>query len=125
MEKAFLRLSFILPRTGEERAWWIFVSLTAGICEEILYRGFLIHYFLAAPFHAGLLLAVIISSVIFGAAHLYQGVAGVISTTILGLIFSSIFLMTGSLLVPMVLHALIDLRILLILRPAEHVAAGA
>jgi hypothetical protein len=35
MEKAFLRLSFILPLTGEERIWWIFVSLTAGICEEI------------------------------------------------------------------------------------------
>ena len=125
MEKAFLRLSFILPLTGEERTWWIFVSLTAGICEEILYRGFLIHYFLAAPFPIGLLLAVIFSSVIFGAAHLYQGVAGVISTTILGLIFSAIFLTTGTLVMPMILHALIDLRILLILRPRQQLATEA
>jgi uncharacterized protein len=125
MEEAFLRLSFILPRTGEERIWWIFVSLTAGICEEILYRGFLIHYFFAAPFHAGLLLTVIISSVIFGAAHLYQGVAGVISTAILGLIFSAVFLTTGTLVVPMILHALIDLRILLILRPKQQLSAEA
>jgi uncharacterized protein len=125
MEEAFLRLSFILPRTGEERIWWIFVSLTAGICEEILYRGFLIHYFFAAPFHAGLLLTVIISSVIFGVAHLYQGVAGVISTAILGLIFSAVFLTTGTLVVPMILHALIDLRILLILRPKQQLSAEA
>jgi uncharacterized protein len=124
MEKAFLRLSFILPLTGTERTWWIFVSLTAGITEEILYRGFLIHYFFAAPFHIGLAVAVIVSSVIFGAPHLYQGVAGAISAAILGFIFSAIFLITGTLLVPMVLHALIDLRILLILRPTEHAAAG-
>jgi uncharacterized protein len=125
MEKAFLRLSFILPLTGEERIWWIFVSLTAGICEEILYRGFLIHYFRAAPFHGGVLVAVIASSVIFGAAHLYQGVAGVISTAILGLLFSAIFLTTGTLAVPMILHALIDLRVLLILRPKQQVSAEA
>jgi membrane protease YdiL (CAAX protease family) len=125
MEKAFLRLSFILPLTGEERSWWIFVSLTAGICEEILYRGFLIHYFFSASFHVGLLRAVIISCVIFGAAHLYQGAAGVISTAILGLIFSAIFLTTGTLVMPMILHALIDLRILLILRPQQQLAAEA
>lgn len=122
MEKAFLRFSFILPLTGAERIWWIFVSLTAGITEEILYRGFLIHYFFAAPFHAALAVAVIVSSVIFGACHLYQGIAGVISAAILGLIFGAIFLMTGNLLVPMVLHALIDLRILVILRPQPRLA---
>lgn len=125
MEEAFLRLSFILPLTSEERIWWIFVSLTAGICEETLYRGFLIHYFFAVPFHVGLLLALITSSVIFGAAHLYQGLAGVISTAVLGLIFSAIFLTTGTLLVPMILHALIDLRVLLILRPKQQLAAKA
>jgi membrane protease YdiL (CAAX protease family) len=48
-----------------------------------------------------------ISTVIFGAAHLYQGVAGVIVTAILRLIFSAIVLTTGTLVVPMILHALI------------------
>lgn len=87
--------------------------------------GFLIHYFFSAPFHIGLLLAVIISCAIFGAAHLYQGAAGVISTAILGLIFSAIFLTAGTLVMPMILHALIDLRILLILRPKQQLAAEA
>ena len=125
MEKAFLRFSFFLPLTATERTWWIFVSLTAGITEEILYRGFLIHYFFSAPFHAELAVAVIVSSVIFGAGHLYQGVAGFISSAILGLLFSAIFLMTGNLLLPMVLHALIDLRVLLILRPQPQLATEA
>lgn len=74
-EKAFLQFSFMLPLTGAERIWWIFVSLTAGITEEILYRGFLIHYFFSAPFHGALAVAVIVSCVIFGTGHLYQGTA--------------------------------------------------
>jgi uncharacterized protein len=125
MEKAFLRLSYILPLTGAERIWWIVISLTAGITEEILYRGFLIHYFFSAPFHAALAVAVIVSSAIFGAGHLYQGIAGVISAAILGLLLSAIFLLTGNLLLPMILHALIDLRILLILRPQPQLATEA
>jgi uncharacterized protein len=125
MEKAFLRFGFFLPLTAVERTWWIFVSLTAGITEEILYRGFLIHYFFSAPFHTALAFAVVVSCVIFGAGHLYQGMAGFISTAILGLLFSAIFLMTGNLLLPMILHALIDLRILLILRPQPELATEA
>jgi CAAX protease family protein len=125
MEKAFLRFSFFLPLNAVERTWWVFVSLTAGITEEILYRGFLIHYFFAAPFHAALAVAVIVSSVVFGAGHLYQGMAGFISAVILGLLFSAVFLMTGNLLLPMILHALIDLRVLLILRPQPELATEA
>jgi CAAX protease family protein len=125
MEKAVLRFGFILPLTGAERTWWIFVSLTAGITEELLYRGFLIHYFASAPFHARLAVAVIVASVIFGAGHVYQGIAGVISAAILGLIFCAIFFMSGTLLVPMILHTLIDLRILLILRPQPQPATEA
>ncbi|MGA7853174.1 MAG: CPBP family intramembrane glutamic endopeptidase [Candidatus Acidiferrales bacterium] len=125
MEKALLQFSFILPLTGAERTWWIFVCLTAGITEEILYRGFLIHYFFSAPFHAALAVAVLVSCVIFGAGHLSQGIAGVIFSAILALILSAIFLMTGNLLLPMILHALIDLRILLILRPQPQLATEA
>ncbi len=37
-------LRFMMPVTQLERRWWIVASLTAGICEELLFRGFLIHY---------------------------------------------------------------------------------
>lgn len=38
-------LAFLLPSTKDERRWWWIVSLTAGICEEALYGGFVLHYF--------------------------------------------------------------------------------
>ena len=60
--------------------------------------------------------AVIASSVVFGFEHLYQGVVGVISTAVLGFALAAVYLLTGNLLVPMILHALIDFRVLLILR---------
>jgi membrane protease YdiL (CAAX protease family) len=68
------------------------------------------------PFPIGLIGALILSSCVFGFAHLYQGVVGIVQTTILGAIFGLVFIVTGSLLLPMILHVLIDLRILLIWR---------
>jgi hypothetical protein len=38
-------LAFLLPSTKDERRWWWIVWLTAGICEEAWYRGFVLHYF--------------------------------------------------------------------------------
>ena len=118
--KSLEKLNFILPRTAEERRWFVLVAITAGVCEEILYRGFLIHYFRELSLSTGLIGALILSSCVFGFAHLYQGVVGIVQTTILGAIFGLIFIVTGSLLLPMVLHALIDLRILLILRKTDE-----
>jgi membrane protease YdiL (CAAX protease family) len=118
--KSLEKLNFILPRTAEERRWFVLVAITAGVCEEILYRGFLIHYFRELPVSIGLIGALILSSCVFGFAHLYQGVVGIVQTTVLGAIFGLIFIVTGSLLLPMILHALIDLRILLILRKTDE-----
>ena len=114
--KSLEKLNFILPKSVEERRWFVLVAITAGVCEEVLYRGFLIHYFRELPVSIGLIGALILSSCVFGFAHLYQGAVGIVQTTILGAIFGFIFIVTGSLLLPMMLHALIDLRILLILR---------
>ncbi len=110
-------LAFFLPRTGEERAWFAAVSVTAGICEEIIFRGFLIRYLDALPLGLGLWGAVIASAVIFGINHGYQGWKGVIGTTLLALMLTALFFLTGSLLIPIVVHALLDLRILVILPP--------
>jgi membrane protease YdiL (CAAX protease family) len=72
------------------------------------------------PWTLNLTLALAISAVVFGLGHLYQGAARATSTVVIGLLFSVLFLLTGSLLLPMILHAVIDLRLLAILRsPAE------
>jgi len=117
--RAFKRLAFILPVTPEERAWFALVSVTAGVCEEVLYRGFLIRYLSNGPWHAGLWIALAIASISFGLAHGYQGLSGIIGTALIGAVMAVIFLASGSLWLPMALHAVIDLRILLLLRPGD------
>ncbi len=118
--KSLEKLNFILPGTAEERHCFVLVAITAGVCEEILYRGFLIQYFRELPVHIGLTEALVFSACVFGIAHLYQGIIGIVQTTILGALSGVLFVATGSLLLPMFLHALIDLRILLILRKTDR-----
>lgn len=117
-EKRLAPMNFFLPRTGEERGWFALVSISAGICEEILFRGFLTQYFEAKPYQFSLLVALLLSCLFFGTGHLYQGISGVVITAVLGFVYANLFLLTGSLLLPMVVHAVTDLRLLLILRKA-------
>ncbi|MEH7379023.1 CPBP family intramembrane glutamic endopeptidase [Bacillus sp. JJ1533] len=99
----------MLPVTDKEKKIWNYVSLTAGITEEIIYRGFLI--FALGYFFPGLSigLVIILSSLMFGMAHTYQGfLTGVIRTTIFGLLFSILYIGIGSILPLIVFHFLID-----------------
>jgi membrane protease YdiL (CAAX protease family) len=60
---------------------------------------------------------ILLASIIFGLCHFYQGWQGVLGTTALGAVFAGLYVATGSLLFPVILHALVDLRILLIFPP--------
>jgi CAAX protease family protein len=80
------------------------LALTAGICEEILCRGFMMWYFGTW----GTAAAVVLSSVVFGLGHLYVGVPHVFRTTLIGVGFALLAVFTGSLLPGIVLHAAID-----------------
>ena len=114
---ALKSLSSFFPATWTERRWWVFVCITAGVCEETLFRGFMLHYLHVIPWTLNLLLALLISSVIFGFNHLYQGAGGVAGSSIVGFLFGLLFLLTGNLLLPIIFHGVMDLRMLVILRP--------
>ena len=114
---AFKSLDYYLPATRGERRWWIFVAITAGICEEVLFRGFLLHYLHTSAWHLNLTLSLLIAAVIFGLQHLYQCFAGVVSVVAVGLILGLLFIFSGTLLLPIIFHAIMDLRLLVILRP--------
>ena len=114
---ALKSFSYFFPATWTERRWWVFVAITAGICEEIIFRGFLLRYLHVLPWTLNLTLALLISSVIFGFHHLYQGAGGVAGTAIVGVLFGLLFLLTGSLLLPIIFHGVIDLRLLAVLQP--------
>lgn len=115
IEPAFARLAWLLPVSRRERRWWIVLSLSAGVCEELLYRGYLFHFLDA---QAGAVMAWLLSSLAFGCAHLYQGWRGIVSTTATGLMFGLLAIGTGSLAVPIVVHVLVDLQVLWMYRPA-------
>lgn len=95
-----------LPHNKQEFRWFILVSTSAGICEELLYRGFLMWYFNLLSHTA---MAVIASSLLFGFAHLFQGWKGCFQASFAGLILVIIYLLTGSLWIPIALHIIGDL----------------
>jgi membrane protease YdiL (CAAX protease family) len=89
------RAGKILPQTGEERAWFALVALTAGVCEEILYRGFL-PWFVDA--HVGVFgVGYLVAAIVFGFGHAYQGKDGMAVTAVLGLFFGAVAFFVRSL----------------------------
>jgi len=109
------KLRFVLPATPRERFWWALLSITAGICEECLFRSFLLQYLRADAWRLGLGGAVALACLLFSLGHLYQGIVAATGTGLLAFLFFLLFLSTGSLLIPILLHALADLRVLLFL----------
>jgi membrane protease YdiL (CAAX protease family) len=103
----------ILPRNRGELPYGAALGLTAGIVEELLFR-------LALP---ALLFGVLgsgplafgIAALVFGALHLYQGPVGILFAFILGLLFTALYIVTGSIIAPIALHVLIDLRSLVLI----------
>jgi membrane protease YdiL (CAAX protease family) len=101
-------LKFMAPHTTDERQLFDYVSVTAGVCEELIYRGFVIAYMTTA-LGMSFLVAAILSSVIFGVAHSYQGVGGVLKTTAIGLVLALLYGLTGALWASIIVHAMVDI----------------
>lgn len=97
----------ILPQSKPERLPFLALAVTAGCCEEFLYRGFAMAAFSRAGFP--IWASVVLSSVLFGAAHLYQGRGGLIGTGILGLLFGAFRAFTGSIFPVVAWHAAVDI----------------
>jgi membrane protease YdiL (CAAX protease family) len=103
----------LLPRVRGELKYGVGLGLSAGIFEELLFR-------LGIP---ALLFGIIdlgplsfaIAALIFGMLHLYQGLLGILFAALLGLVFAALYVLTGSIAAPIVLHALVDLRSLVLI----------
>ena len=99
-------VEYLLPHSRRELAWFTALSITAGVCEELLYRGFLLWVLRA---YVGIALAAAIGVVLFGVLHLYQGRQGAIKASAAGAVMTLIYLGTGWLFPAMVVHALVDI----------------
>lgn len=118
-ERMLRPVAALLPRTTRERRLFVVVALTAGVAEEVLYRGFLLDYLVHRPGWLALTPALIVAGLAFGLAHAYQGPLGMALTGLAGYTLAALYVTTGSLLLPIIVHALVDLRILLVVpRPA-------
>lgn len=111
----------LLPESRHELRAFVVVALSAGVFEEILYRGYLIAYLES---YMPLWAAVVVSSVAFAYGHVYQGFATLPKIFVLSLGSAGLYLWTGSLLLPMILHAFIDINSVLTARAVLSKPAG-
>jgi membrane protease YdiL (CAAX protease family) len=111
----------LLPRDGRETLMALPLSLNAGISEELFFR--LALPLLVTAVTGSALVGLAAASVAFGLMHWYQGWRGVIVTGLVGAFFAWVYVVSGSLVRPIVFHALIDLMALVV-RPtlARHLA---
>jgi membrane protease YdiL (CAAX protease family) len=106
LRKQIQNVAELLPATRLEFILFLALSLTAGICEELLYRGFLLWYI---SFFTNIVTAIVVCILVFGVAHAYQGRSGIVKTAIMGAILMGLYIYSGSLLGPMLLHCVGDI----------------
>jgi len=107
LELTVERARKFVPVGSKEIAAFALVSITAGICEEILYRGWLVTFL--SGLSGSVWIGAVAASVLFGVGHAYQGRQGMIATGLLGALFGSMFVLVKSLVPGQVIHAAIDL----------------
>ncbi|MEE8466937.1 MAG: CPBP family intramembrane glutamic endopeptidase [Planctomycetota bacterium] len=100
-----------LPASRAEFASYALLAVSAGVCEELLFRGHLIRYVqaLSGDSPAGHVIAVGLPAVVFALVHLYQGWRAVAKIGLGSVVLGALFLLSGSLWVCIALHVAIDL----------------
>jgi len=104
----------LIPRGARERIAAVPLCLNAGFSEELFFR--LALPLLIARVTGSVPAGMAAAAVVFGLMHAYQGWKGVLGTTLLGVLLTTVYLNSGSLVRPMVAHAMLDL-LALIVRP--------
>jgi uncharacterized protein len=97
----------IVPTNRADWFWFVPVAASAALCEEFLYRGFALTQI--AQLTGSVALGVVISSLAFGLGHAYQGRLGMALVTVLGLIYSALFVTFDSLAPSVLAHFVQDI----------------
>lgn len=97
----------ILPHTAAQIAVYFLLTVTAGVCEEIIFRGYLQRQF--SFFFKNAVVGIILQGVIFGASHGYQGPKYMLIIVVYGVLFGALAQQRRSLLPGMIAHFLQDL----------------
>ena len=97
---------FLLPHTTLEKVLWVALSISAGICEEAVFRGYLQKQFAALT--KSIPAGIVLSASVFGAAHSYQGLAKALQIGVLGVLLGLLAYWRRSLRPGMISHTLQD-----------------
>jgi hypothetical protein len=106
-ESANRSIQFLLPQRADEKALWVVLSITAGICEEAVYRGYLQKQFIAMT--RSVPAGIAISALLFAGSHLYQGAARVTVIAVMAVCGGILAQWRGSVRPGMIAHGLQDL----------------
>ena len=100
----------IIPTTFKEYGHFLFLAFTAGIAEEIIFRGFMINYLKAwfAGYSIGTTISIVVPALVFGLTHLYQGIKNMIKIIAIALLLGLIYHLSESLIIVVILHILVD-----------------
>lgn len=96
-----------LPKSREELSWYIMVAISAGFCEEILFRVFVFEFALK---YIGVIGSILFANVIFAITHIDTGIKNLVGAFILGLVFSLVYYFTQNIWIVVALHISIDLN---------------
>lgn len=99
-------LRVLLPRSARERGAFAVLSVVAGVGEELAYRGYVIGTLAPVLGEVG---AALLSTLVFGILHVYQGFLGIARTAALGGLLAWVFLANGSLWPAVAAHAILDI----------------
>ena len=94
---------FVAPQSRVEIFLWVLVSLTAGFCEETIFRGYLQRQFIAWLGKPGL--GILLSAAVFGLIHAYQGAKQAIVIGVFGALFGILAYWRRSLRPGIMVHA--------------------
>lgn len=108
--EALRGLQAMLPKVPVERAVWAAFALTAGVCEEVVYRGYLLRQFRALT--GNTFAALVLQAVSYGAVHLVLPIQMVVGVVVLGLLLGGLAAWQKSLVPGMVLHVGVGLAAL-------------
>lgn len=100
--EALRGLQAMLPHTTPERTLWVAFALTAGVCEEVVYRGYLLQQFRALT--GSTLAALVLQTVCYSLTHLALPPQMLIGVVVLGLLLGGLAVWQKSLVPGMILH---------------------
>ena len=106
-EAGWPSLAGMLPHGGVQIALWMAMSITAGICEETIFRGYLQRQL--SGWTGSVVFGIVAQAAVFGVCHGYQGWKKLVLISIWGLVFGVCVWWRKGLRANMIAHAVLDM----------------